>query len=123
MRFLAMTLLGVIGGLLLGCEPAPTVEFATPRVMMHIDAPKIVDVEKIRGDITIEKMDDKHFRVLGTGVVRIELPPNMTYTHTVDVEANKIRVHGVDVENKGGTREVFMENKVLGGVHPDRVKK
>ncbi|MDD4888974.1 MAG: hypothetical protein PHU85_03520 [Phycisphaerae bacterium] len=109
-------------GLLVGCEPKPTIEFTSPRVMVHVEAPQITNVEKIRGDIKIEKLSNKMFRVEGTGVVRVELPPNMTHQHTVDVTTDKIRVHGVDVESRGAMRDVYMEDKVLGGVHPDRVK-
>lgn len=58
------------------------------------------------------------YRVEGTGEVRIN------EFHLVEVYADKIRVHGVDVDAKGSMRNVFVEKeKVIGGVHPDKVAK
>jgi hypothetical protein len=40
------------------------------------------------------------------------------------VTPDKVRVHGVDVESKGAMRDVFVEKeKVIDGVHPDKVQK
>jgi hypothetical protein len=102
---------------LVGCSAAPMVEFGSPRVMMHVED-KITSIEAIHGSPKIVKVDDRMYRVLGTGEVRIN------EFHLVEVEAGKIRVHGVDIESKGGMRDVFVEkDKVIDGVHPDKVAK
>lgn len=120
---LAVAVVGLAVGLA-GCGPAPIVDFSTPHVNMHVEGDKIVKVEPVRGDIRIEQLSPKLVRVDGTGVVRVIMDADEIDTHTVDVDKNKIRVHGVDVENKGGTREVFVESKKpIGGVHLDKVKK
>ncbi len=102
---------------LVGCQAAPMVEFATPRVMMHVED-RITSVEAIHGGPKVEKVDDRMYRVLGTGEVRIN------EFHLVEVSPDKIRVHGVDVESQGSMRDVFVEKeKVIGGVHPDKIAK
>lgn len=118
MRIASVLALGVIvtAGLV-GCSAAPMVEFTTPRVMMHVEG-KITSVESIHGDPKIEKVDARFYRVSGTGEVRIN------EFHLVQVESDKVRVHGMDIETSGAMRDVFVEKeKVLGGVHPDKVSK
>lgn len=118
MRTASTLLLGliVIVGLA-GCAAAPMVEFTTPKVMMHVEG-KITSVEPIHGEPKIVKVDDRMYRVDGTGEVRIN------EFHLVEIQPDKIRVHGVDVESKGAMRDVFVEKeKVIDGVHPDKVSK
>jgi hypothetical protein len=113
-----MMILGITAMVLMslaGCITPPMVEFTTPGVMMHVQG-KITSVEKIHGEPIISKIDDRMYRVAGTGEVRIN------EFHLVEVSADKIRVHGVDIESKGAMRDVFVEKeKVIDGVHPDKV--
>jgi hypothetical protein len=117
-RTLSMLVLGTVAMVgLVGCSAAPMVEFASPRIMMHVED-KITSVEAIHGSPKIVKIDDRMYRVEGTGEVRIN------EFHLVEVEAGKIRVHGVDIESRGAMRDVFVEkDKVIDGVHPDKVAK
>lgn len=115
MMMCGVGLLALVG--LAGCATPPMVEFTTPRVMMHVEG-KITSVEKIHGDPVIQKVDDRMYRVEGTGEVRIN------EFHLVEITAEKVRVHGVDIESKGAMRDVFVEKeKVIDGVHPDKVAK
>lgn len=118
MRITSVLVLGlIVTAGLVGCSAAPMVEFTTPRVMMHVEG-KITSVEPIHGQPKIDKVDPKFYRVSGTGEVRIN------EFHLVQVESNKISVHGMDIESSGVMRDVFVEKeKVLGGVHPDKVSK
>ena len=110
--------LAVVVMFMVGCGPAPMVEFSTPRIMMHVEGDRLTSVERISGDVEVEQLDEMMARVHGTGVVRINA------YHTVDVKEDGVRVHGVDVQSRGAMRDVFIEkDKVSGGVHPDRVKK
>jgi len=107
----------VEAGCLAGCASPAKVEFTTPRIMMHLEG-KITTVERIHGEPKIEKVDSRMYRVDGTGEVRIN------EFHLVEVAADKIRVHGVDVESQGAMRNVFVEkDKVIDCVHPDKVSK
>jgi len=117
-RMISTLVLGtiVMAGLI-GCAAAPMVEFTTPRIMMHVED-KITSVEAVHGGPKIEKIDDRMYRVQGTGEVRIN------EFHLVEVSPDKIRVHGMDIESKGAMRDVFVEKeKVIDGVHPDKVAK
>ncbi len=106
----------VLAGLM-GCAAAPMVEFTAPKVMMHVEG-KITSIEPIHGQAKVEKVDPNFYRVNGTGEVRIN------EFHLVEVAPDKIRVHGVDVESRGAMRDVFVEkDKVIDGVHPDKVAK
>lgn len=117
-RTTGMVVLGLIAAAALaGCSAAPMVEFTTPRIMMHVEG-KITSVEKIHGEPVIEKVDQKMYRVSGTGEVRIN------DFHLVEVATDKVRVHGVDIESRGAMRDVYVEKeKVVDGVHPDKVQK
>jgi hypothetical protein len=107
----------IVAAGLAGCAAVPMVEFTAPRIMMHVEG-KITSVEPIHGNPTVEKVDADMYRVHGTGEVRIN------DFHLVEVDADKIRLHGVDVESKGAMRDVFVEkDKIVGGVHPDKVSK
>jgi hypothetical protein len=108
---------GVAAGLLVGCATAPTVEFCAPRVMLHVEG-RITSVEPIHGEPKIVKVDDRSYRVVGTGEVRIN------EFHLVQVQSDKVRLHGVDIESRGSMRDVFVErDKVIDGVHPDSIHK
>lgn len=102
---------------LAGCAAPARVEFTTPRVLMHVEG-KVSQVETVYGQAKVERLDEDMYRVHGTGEVRIN------DFHLVEVASDKIRVHGVDVESKGALRNVYVEKeKVIDGVHPDRVDK
>ncbi len=102
---------------LAGCAASPRVELAAPKIMLHVEG-KISSIEPVRGELKIQKIDVDFYRVSGTGDVRIN------EFHLVEVEATKARLHGVDVEACGSMRDVFVEkDKVIDGVHPDRVGK
>lgn len=118
MRTVGTLVLGLVAMAgLAGCAAAPMVEFTTPRVMMHVEG-KITSVEPVHGDPKVEKVDARMYRVYGTGEVRIN------DFHLVEISADKIRLHGVDVQSSGSMRDVFVEkDKVLDGVHPDKVGK
>ena len=118
-RILVLALLAAVA-CVTGCGPAPMVEFTTPKIMMHVEGDKLTSVEKISGDVKVEiETGDRMARVMGTGVVRIN------EQHTVDVKADGIRVHGVDIKSEGALRDVFVEKDEVNpkGVHVDQVKK
>ncbi len=122
---LAVGLIGAAAGLLAGCgEPAPIVEFTTPRVNMHLEGKQIREVQVTGSDEqgrkpAVERVDDKYYRVVGAGQVRVVV--EMMDTHVVRIFPDHIRVHGVDVP----AGEVFVQSKEITGegVHVGHVKK
>ena len=120
----AMLMVGLVAamaGLLVGCGPAPQVEFATPRVTMHVQGEKILDVQKVRGDVTIDNAAaPKFYRVVGTGEVRVIMDKDLLDTHTVFIDKDKIRVHGKDVPSQGAMRHVAVRKGI--GTKDDDVR-